>query len=209
MPDSFTVTVERPELWLVTFDNPPLNKVDPEMILELQSARRAARSRSRRQGRGLRRAPMPEHFLGPYDMTRAADTPSEPGPTGLPPWLDLTVRLARLPVVSIAVYSRRCPQVWQRVRASRPMYGSPASSGRPSEQIGVHVGYGPGGGAVPRLPALIGRARTLEVILGSQPFNGAMAERYGLVNRALPDSGELNTLVATLASDIAGANSSR
>ena len=27
MPDSFTVTVERPELWLVTFDNPPVNKV--------------------------------------------------------------------------------------------------------------------------------------------------------------------------------------
>jgi hypothetical protein len=44
-----------------------------------------------------------DHFLGPHDMSRAAETPSIPGPTGLPPWLDLTVRLSRLPVVSIAV----------------------------------------------------------------------------------------------------------
>jgi hypothetical protein len=32
----FTVTRSQPELWNVTFDNPPADLVDPEMILELQ-----------------------------------------------------------------------------------------------------------------------------------------------------------------------------
>jgi enoyl-CoA hydratase/carnithine racemase len=202
MPDSFTVTVERPELWLVTFDNPPLNKVDPEMILELQALVGQLEADPDVKVVVFDSA-IPEHFLGPYDMTRAADTPSEPGPTGLPPWLDLTVRLARLPVVSIAVIRGVALGCGNEFALACDLRF--ASSERASiQQIGVHVGYGPGGGAVPRLPALIGRARTLEVILGSQPFDGAMAERYGLVNRALPDS-ELDAFVAALASDIARA----
>jgi hypothetical protein len=33
----FTVTRSQPELWNVTFDNPPADLVDPEMILELRA----------------------------------------------------------------------------------------------------------------------------------------------------------------------------
>ena len=46
----------------------------------------------------------------------------------------------------------------------------------------------PGGGAIARLPALAGRARALELILGSAVLDGATAERYGVVNRAVPDA---------------------
>jgi enoyl-CoA hydratase/carnithine racemase len=38
-----------------------------------------------------------------------------------------------------------------------------------------------------RLPRLMGRGRALEVLLGADDFNGELAERYGYVNRALPD----------------------
>jgi enoyl-CoA hydratase/carnithine racemase len=53
----------------------------------------------------------------------------------------------------------------------------------------VEVGFGaiPGGGPASRLPGLVGRGRTLEILLGGEDFNGELAERYGYVNRAIPD----------------------
>jgi enoyl-CoA hydratase/carnithine racemase len=63
---------------------------------------------------------------------------------------------------------------------------------------GVH----PGGGGTERLPHLVGRGRALEIILGANDFDGDTAERYGYVNRALPDS-ELDGFVDALARRIA------
>jgi enoyl-CoA hydratase/carnithine racemase len=39
-----------------------------------------------------------------------------------------------------------------------------------------------------RLPRLMGRGRALEVLLGADDIPGDLAERYGYVNRSLPDS---------------------
>jgi enoyl-CoA hydratase/carnithine racemase len=41
---------------------------------------------------------------------------------------------------------------------------------------------------------LIGRGRALEVLLGAGDIDGNLAERYGYVNRALPDA-ELDAFV--------------
>jgi enoyl-CoA hydratase/carnithine racemase len=49
---------------------------------------------------------------------------------------------------------------------------------------------------------LIGRGRALEVFLGADDFPGDLAERYGYVNRSLPDA-ELDEFVDSLASRIA------
>src|SRR5205814_3489985 len=46
----------------------------------------------------------------------------------------------------------------------------------------------PGGGPSTRLPGIVGRGRALEILLGGDDFDGALAERYGYVNRAVPDS---------------------
>ena len=62
----------------------------------------------------------------------------------------------------------------------------------------VTVGIIPGGGGCSRWPRLIGYARAMELILGGRDFDGATAERYGLVNRALP-AAELDDFVDTLA----------
>ena len=53
-----------------------------------------------------------------------------------------------------------------------------------------------------RLPRLIGRGRALEVLLGAEDISGDVAELYGYVNRALPDS-ELDSFVDALAERIA------
>ncbi|TMQ61399.1 MAG: hypothetical protein E6K78_12845 [Candidatus Eisenbacteria bacterium] len=70
--------------------------------------------------------------------------------------------------------------------------------GQPEVGVGVH----PGGGGTERLPHLVGRGRALEIILGSNDFDGETAERYGYVNRALPDA-ELDEFVDALARRIA------
>jgi putative intracellular protease/amidase/enoyl-CoA hydratase/carnithine racemase len=66
----------------------------------------------------------------------------------------------------------------------------------------VGAGLVPGGGPMARLPRLIGRGRALEVLLGADDINGELAERYGYVNRSLPDA-ELDAFVEALATRIA------
>jgi enoyl-CoA hydratase/carnithine racemase len=53
-----------------------------------------------------------------------------------------------------------------------------------------------------RLPRLIGRGRALEVLLSGNDVDGELAERYGYVNRALPDA-QLDQFVETMARRIA------
>jgi hypothetical protein len=71
---------------------------------------------------------------------------------------------------------------------------SPRSSPSRRSDIGqpeVGVGVNPCGGGTERLPLLIGRGR-------ANDFDGDTAERYGYVNRALPDT-ELDRFVDALA----------
>jgi enoyl-CoA hydratase/carnithine racemase len=70
--------------------------------------------------------------------------------------------------------------------------------GQPEVAVGLH----PGGGGAERLPHLVGRGRALEIVLGGNDFDGDTAERYGYVNRALPDA-ELDGFVDALARRIA------
>lgn len=58
----------------------------------------------------------------------------------------------------------------------------------------VVLGAVPGGGTTAWLPRLMGRGWALEVLLGADDFRGDLAERYGYVNRALPDA-ELDEFV--------------
>lgn len=69
-------------------------------------------------------------------------------------------------------------------------------------QFEVGAGFAPGGGPMARLPRLVGRGRAMEILIGADEFNGELAERYGYVNRALPDA-ELDGFVDALATRIA------
>lgn len=69
-------------------------------------------------------------------------------------------------------------------------------------QMEVPLGIIPGGGGTQRLPRLVGSGRALEVILGGGDVDAATAERWGLVNRALP-ADELSLHVDRLARRIA------
>ena len=54
-------------------------------------------------------------------------------------------------------------------------------------QFEVGSGVVPGGGPMARLSRLIGRGRALEVLLVADDIVAARAERYGYVNRVVPD----------------------
>jgi enoyl-CoA hydratase/carnithine racemase len=66
----------------------------------------------------------------------------------------------------------------------------------------VVVGMVAGGGPMARLPELIGRSRTLEVLMSSERIRADQARAYGYINRTLPDA-DLDAFVEALATRIA------
>src|ERR1700722_16457491 len=62
-------------------------------------------------------------------------------------------------------------------------------------QPGVGFRMIAGGAALDRLPFLVGRARAIENAHGGADFDAETAERYGWINRAIPDA-ELDNFVA-------------
>jgi enoyl-CoA hydratase/carnithine racemase len=113
----------------------------------------------------------------------------------------MLVRLSRASVVSIASIRGRATGVGSELALACDMRFASLERAILS-QFEVGAGFVPGGGPMARLPRLIGRGRALEVLLGADDIPGDLAERYGYVNRALPDA-ELDAFVEALAMRIA------
>src|SRR6185295_12017996 len=120
---------------------------------------------------------------------------------GLSPLPDMLVRLSRAPVGSIVSIRGRATGVGSELALASDMRFASREKAILS-QWEVGAGLVPGGGPLARLPRLIGRGRALEVLLSADDINGDLAERYGYVNRSLPDS-ELDGFVDALARRIA------
>src|SRR6201993_8994 len=146
----------------------------------------------------------PEFYLAHFDLIDASGSLGllkTAGPSGLPILMDTFVRLTKSPVVSIAKIRGRVRGVGSEfVLACDMRFASREKT--VLAQVEVGAGVHPGGGGAERLPLLLGRGRALEVILGANDFDGETAERYGYVNRALPDR-ELDGFVDALARRIA------
>jgi enoyl-CoA hydratase/carnithine racemase len=69
-------------------------------------------------------------------------------------------------------------------------------------QMETPTGIIPGAGGTVYLPRLVGRARAMEIVLGADLFDAEIAERYGWINRAVPQA-ELEAFVTRLAYNIA------
>ena len=161
----FKLTKVNPAYWRATFDNPPINMLGPETMLELRGLVGQFEKDPDLKVVVFDSAD-PDFFIAHFDISRAADTPREPGPSGLPPWTDLTVRLARAPVISIAAVRGRARGVGNEFALACDLRFASlekAIFGQPE----VGSGLIPGGGGLERLPLLAGRARALEVIAGA------------------------------------------
>ncbi|WP_066820249.1 enoyl-CoA hydratase/isomerase family protein [Sphingomonas mali] len=202
-PVQIRLTRRTPAYWRVTFDNPPLNVMGPEMVREFQGLIESIEADDEVKVVVFDSA-VDGFFLNHSDFkARIEDLTSMPaGPIGLPPWPDFLVRLTRAPVASIALIRGRATGNGSEITLACDM--AFASKERAIiSQWEVGVGMVAGGGPMARLPHLIGRNRALEVLLGSDDISGEQAEAYGYVNRALPGS-ELDAFVDALATRIAG-----
>jgi enoyl-CoA hydratase/carnithine racemase len=196
------LTRKSPAYWRVTFDNPPINVMGPEMVREFQEVISALEADEHIRVVVFDSA-VDDYFLNHSDFTaKLEDLTSLPaGPTGLPPWPDFLVRLTHLPVASIALIRGRATGNGSELTLACDMSFASREKAIIS-QWEAGVGMVPGGGPMARLPQLIGRNRALEVLLSSEDIRGEQAEAYGYVNRSLPDA-DLDAFVEALATRIA------
>lgn len=192
------ITRRTPAYWRVTIDNPPINVMGPPMVRDFQQAIAAIEGDEQVRVVVFDSA-VDGYFLNHSDFNaRFEDLTSMPnGPTGLPPWPDVLVRLTHAPVASIALIRGRATGNGSELTLACDM--SFASREKTViSQWEAGVGLVAGGGPMARLPQLIGRNRALEVLLSSEDLGGDQAAAYGYVNRALPDA-ELDDFVEALA----------
>ena len=198
----FIVTRQSPAIWRVTFNNPPLN------IFGAESMAQAAAVVSAIEADEQLKVVIFDSAVDGFFMTHSdfqakiedvINLPS--GATGLLSWTDTLVRISRAKVVSIAKIRGRATGNGSELALACDM----RFASREKTILGhfeVGTGIVPGGGPMSRLPRLIGRGRALEVLLGADDIPGDLAERYGYVNRALPDA-ELDAFVDALAKRVA------
>src|SRR5260370_3259990 len=195
------VLEEKRACWRAVFDYPRFNSVDASIFEALQDllARMDASPRLRVV---VFESANPEFYLAHFDLTgKTGNITTAVGPSGLPILVDTFVRLTKSPVASIAKI-RGCVRgvSSEFVLACDMRFASRENTrlGHPEVGVGVH----PGSGGTERLPHLVGGGRALDIVLGANDFDGDTAERYGYVNRALPDR-ELDGFVDALARRIA------
>ncbi|SAL45002.1 short chain enoyl-CoA hydratase [Caballeronia cordobensis] len=197
------IGIERrsPSYWRVIVNNPPFNICGPDMLPQLGAVVTALETDPHVKVVVFESA-VPGFFLTHYDFIPPleATTSMAAGPTGLPPLPDMLVRIGRSSVISIAKIRGRATGVGSELALASDMRFASREKALLSQwEIGAALV--PGGGPMTRLSRLIGRGRALEVLTSGNDFDGALAERYGYVNRALPDD-ELDDFVDALATRI-------
>ncbi|XHM65564.1 enoyl-CoA hydratase/isomerase family protein [Streptomyces nigra] len=180
--------------WRVTFDSPPINLVTFDTFAALGELVDQMEADDDVKVVAFDSAD-PDFFLAHFDLV----PPKQPysGPT----WLDVAARMTRSRVLTIASVRGRARGVGNEFLLACDMrFASKEKAILGQPEVGA--GITPGGGGTERLPRLVGRARALEIIAGADDYDAETAERYGWINRALPDA-ELDAYVERLATRIA------
>jgi enoyl-CoA hydratase/carnithine racemase len=198
----------------VTIDNPPLNLSDGTLLPSLR--RFVARVRDDTAVRVIVfESADPDFFIAHGDMrfitepdvmaaAGAATMAANPG-AEVPPTLNLMQvvheEVRSLPQVTIAKLTGLARGGGNEFLMALDMrFAAIGKAGQAQPE--VLLGIIPGGGGTQYMTSLAGRARTLELLLGAQLVDAELAERYGLVNRALP-ADEIDEFVDALARRIA------
>lgn len=186
----------------ITVDNPPINLFDLLLMQDIDRLGREIEADDDVKVVVFDSA-NPDFFIAHADVNLILQMPTKvpPKPTTLGPFHAMVDRFRTMPKVSIAKIEGRARGGGSEFVLSLDMrFGAlgRAILGQPE----VGVGIIPGGSGTQRLPRLIGRSRALEVVLGCDDFPADLAERYGYINRALPQD-EIGPFVERLAYRIA------
>ena len=187
-----------------TFSAPPINLIGPEVVRDLvglldelsqpASARVVVFDSADR-----------DFFFPHVDMTKVAEYTAEAAKAGGPGDASLGMlfrKLSQVPAVTIAKLRGRARGAGSEFLLACDMRFASRENALLG-QLEVGVGAPPGAGAIQHLTRLLGRGRAMEAVLTSADFDADLAERYGWVNRAVPDA-ELDEFVAGIAARIGG-----
>jgi enoyl-CoA hydratase/carnithine racemase len=183
----FSVDRRSPSYCRVTFDHPPINTITATTVDELVELVGLIEE-DPDLNVVVFDSVNPDFYLAHYDVENdpAKSAALGVGPTGLPAWNDVLVRLARAPLVSIASIRGRARGAGSEfVLACDLRFASRENTVLGQFEVGI--GVIPGGGPMARLSRLVGRGRALEILLVADDFDGPRAEQYGYVNRLIAD----------------------
>jgi enoyl-CoA hydratase/carnithine racemase len=190
------LTRHNPGFWQVSFDNPPLNLFNPEMLNGLEYLADQLQTNAELKV-VVFDSMVSDFYMAHFDNARGGEILTKKTKSGLPPWTDVAQTMYHAPVITIASIRGRTRGVGiEFVEACDLRFASREKA--IFGQLEVGLSTIPGGGSMEYSPLLMGRARAMEMILGADDLDAGLAERYGLVNRALPDA-ELDEFVYRLA----------
>lgn len=145
-----------------------------------------------------------DFFVAHFDLLDLASAGSDPSKAGKFPDINvlqsLSLNWQALPQVTIAKIDGRCRGGGLEFALGLSMRFATLDSKFCFPE--ASSGFLPSGGGTTRTALAAGPARALEVLLSSRDFSGEEAERYGLINRALPKA-DLDRYVDDLVSRIA------
>jgi enoyl-CoA hydratase/carnithine racemase len=201
-PTQLKLTVESPTFWRVTFDNPPINVIGLEMMREFKALLTELEHNDTVNVVVFDSAD-PDFYIAHYDVEVDNDAAEAlPNTTGYTAWVDITVRVSKLDAVTIAAIRGIARGAGSELVLAMDMRFASLEKAKLA-QVEIALKAVTGGGASGRLPSLVGRGRTMEILLGGDDFDGALAERYGYVNRAIPDA-EFEDFVTAFARRVSG-----
>src|SRR5712675_1494540 len=104
----FSLDRSTPSLWRVTFDNPPINLIDPVMIVALHDLLTEI-EQDKRVTVVVFDSADPDFFLAHYDIAADASAFDElpAAPTPFHHWANLLIRLGKSPAVTITALRGR------------------------------------------------------------------------------------------------------
>ncbi len=185
------------------FDSPPMNLIGPELVIDLVALLDALEHDDTTNVVVFSSADN-EFFIPHVDMTRVPDYTRETGriPGSAKGSLGgLLRRLSEIRQVTIALVRGFARGAGSELALACDM----RFASREKAVFGqIEAGFGalPGAGALQHLTRLVGRGRAMEIMLSADDYDAETAERYGWINRALPDA-ELDAFVEALAARIA------
>src|ERR1700755_1250148 len=195
-----TISKVTPAYWRVVSKNPPINLYDPEMFAELNVLMDAIDA-DKEVKVAVFESANPDYFIAHYDLERGEVVPDQRGAAQFSAWPQFVTRLAQSRVISVAKLRGRARGHGSELALACDMrFASKEKAVLAQVEVGVAVV--PGGGATEWLSALAGRSRALEIICGADDFDADTAEKYGWVNRSIPDA-ELDAFVERFAQRIA------